>query len=186
MHNHHESYTETLRTRIARVLAHKSIGLLPTESSLPEPKLVLPSESEASVTCYYLLAKEPDPPRIIAVKYVADPGPCKNMATARDASPAPTPALLPIGNGSADDRVFVYDDGKWISKVLIRLKLIPDREALPPPDEILSGRAGLSRVYKFRLRSGNGNSQPQTYLVKFVTVQVLEAKNTWSYGVTQG
>jgi len=167
MISHSHPDLASIQVRIARVLADGRIGIIPNESSLPEPKLVLSSESEESVTCYYYIANEPDRVRIVAVKCVASPTAREKIVNAGNASLRCPAALLPLQNASIDPDVFIFDDGDWISKTLYRLKLLPNRHAMPSPEQIVSGRAGFSRVYRFRLRSSEPDSQPQTYLVKF-------------------
>lgn len=181
-------YTEKLQKLIADVLADKSIGLITPGTALPDPECVLSGESEESITCYFALpGSAASSDRVIAVKHVASPESRARLWHAIEAERRAigadrrgSHALLPVMGNSPDHEVFIYDDGTWILEVFSKLKLTDESTKLIGPqkilkltdestkligpEKILSGRAGLSRIYRFRLQQRHTSP---TYIIKF-------------------
>jgi HEAT repeat protein len=159
-------YTPVMRERVAQ--AFVDLGIIANADELPRPAAVLYGESEEATTCYYFFKQNDTVHRLVAAKCASD----RKRALLWDEierfriSSAHT-ALLPVERNTRDQEIIAYDDGKWLSSVLREKTLIGEDDSLPEPSAIVSGRAGISRVYWFQIPPSKQGSRSSSWLVKF-------------------
>src|ERR1035438_7452904 len=143
-------YTPSLANAVAKVF--RKLAIIPDSLGLPDPVEVLYGESEEAATCYYSLGESELPVRMLAVK-IAAAGKIAKLWNSIDRFRATGvhADLLPINSSTRDDNIVIYDDGAWISKVLLKRQLLSPKDTLSDPPLVLSGRAGLSRVYWYHI-----------------------------------
>ena len=170
-------YTPSLANAVAKVF--RKLAIIPDSLGLPDPVEVLYGESEEAATCYYSLGESELPVRMLAVK-IAAAGKIAKLWNSIDRFRATGvhAALLPINSSTRDDNIVIYDDGAWISKVLLKRQLLSPKDTLSDPPLVLSGRAGLSRVYWYHISSAGDDRASRSLLFKFDRPDRFE--NEWS------
>jgi hypothetical protein len=157
---------DTIHRRTGELLTR--FGLLSHAGDLPAPFKTLTGETEQSTTAYYyLLRRDGKEARLISVKRIGDDETFRQLwhqINELRKEPASRP-FLPVPNNTPSDGLLIYDDGLWIAKALRRMKILQRGQRLPRPRAVLSGIAGLSRVYLLHLEGADGHGQ--VVLVKF-------------------
>lgn len=126
------------------------------------------SEKEGSQTDYFY-SEATNPPQLVSVKTFTNTKAASDLWDFIEESVATKghPSMLPVKGNTRKDDYIVFNDGKYCNKVLRRLRLLSGQQQLPKPDFVLTGLAGLSRVYFFCIEPTTRQGNSELLLVKF-------------------
>jgi HEAT repeat protein len=158
-------FTQEMRDAVSQLFVR--LCIIRPGYQLPEASSVKYCESEQSTTSYYLLDNARYPFNIVATKYALGSARKSLWDSITSASDNKVhQALLPIEGNTSDDEFIVYDDGRWIAETLKERGLLEETSPSLSLFRVISGRAGISRVYDVTL-SNAGIARGRQLLVKF-------------------